>query len=118
MLDPGKAQSKDLNYICDNLGAGIGRSSFFYFYAGSRLRFGRWIFKVCRKQRILLCTLLWMGEACLGTFLGKEYMGMIIGLALLLLANAVFVILFLTFPRNIVEQAVRDAEEISNYVLG
>ena len=41
---------------------------------------------------------------------------MIIGLFLLLAANAVFVMLFLTFPRNIVEQAVRDAEEISNYV--
>ena len=41
---------------------------------------------------------------------------MVIGLALLLTANAVFLILFLTFPRNIVEQAVRDAEEISNYV--
>lgn len=56
------------------------------------------------------------GKLVLSAFLGKEYMGMIIGLALLLLANAVFVILFLTFPRNIVEQAVRDAEEISNYV--
>lgn len=56
------------------------------------------------------------GKLVLSAFLGKEYVGMVIGLALLLVANAVFVILFLTFPRNIVEQAVRDAEEISNYV--
>ena len=56
------------------------------------------------------------GKLVLNSFLGKEYTGMAIGLALLLIANAVFVILFLTFPRNIVEQAVRDAEEVSNYV--
>ena len=56
------------------------------------------------------------GKLVLSAFLGKEYIGMVIGLALLLTANAVFLILFLTFPRNIVEQAVRDAEEISNYV--
>ena len=56
------------------------------------------------------------GKLVLSSFLGKEYLGMIIGLFLLLAANAVFVMLFLTFPRNIVEQAVRDAEEISNYV--
>ena len=56
------------------------------------------------------------GKLVLSAFLGKEYMGMGIGLLLLLAANAVFVSLFLTFPRNIVEQAVRDAEEISNYV--
>ena len=74
-VDPGKAQSKDLELYCSNLGAGIGRSSFFYFYAGSRLRFGRWIFKVCRKQRILLCTLLWMGEACFERFSGKRVYG-------------------------------------------
>lgn len=56
------------------------------------------------------------GKLVLSSFLGNKYMGMVIGLLLLLAANAVFVILFLTFPRNIVEQAVRDAEEVSNYV--
>lgn len=56
------------------------------------------------------------GKLVLSAFLEKEHIGMIIGLALLLIANAVFVILFLTFPKNIVEQAVRDAEEVSNYV--
>ncbi len=56
------------------------------------------------------------GKLVLSAFLEKQYMGMAIGLVLLLIANAVFVTLFLTFPRNIVEQAVRDAEEVSNYV--
>lgn len=56
------------------------------------------------------------GKLVLDSFLQKQYMSMFAGMLLLLISNAVLAVLFMTFPKNIVEQAVKDAEEVSNYV--
>lgn len=56
------------------------------------------------------------GKLVLSAFLEKQYKSMIIGLILLSIIYIAFIMLFMTFPKNIVEQAVRDAEEVSNYV--
>lgn len=49
----------------------------------------------------------------LSSFLEGRYLNMLPGILLLIAANTVFVIFFLRFKENIVEQAVRDAEEVS-----
>lgn len=81
-VDPGKAQSKDLELYCSNLGAGIGRSSFFISMqaAGYDLEDGFLKFAVSRE--FYYVPFFGWGKLVLSAFLGKEYMGMIIGLAL------------------------------------
>ena len=116
-VDIGKAKGKDLELSCSNIGAGIGGIGRFFCLCRQRIMTLRMEFLTFAVSReFYYVPFFGWGKLVLSSFLGKEYLGMIIGLFLLLAANAVFVMLFLTFPRNIVEQAVRDAEEISNYV--
>lgn len=52
----------------------------------------------------------------LNAFVEREYLSMLPGLLLLLACNAVLVILFLGFNKDIAEQAVKDAEEVSEFM--
>lgn len=56
------------------------------------------------------------GKWVLNAFLEGSFSAMLPGFLLLLGADAVFVLLFVSFKKDIAEQAVSDAQEISDYV--
>ena len=52
----------------------------------------------------------------LNSFLAQDYLAILPGMGLLLASNLAIVVFFLHFDKNIAEQAVQDAEAVSDYV--